>query len=106
MVASQYCYWTVDTPILAGADTHDEPPSKPASPCTPRPRARIPRCGARSIGVLLTWMAGDTGLAGGSGFGEFLTGNFPATYSGGELTAYGVVNLVTTSTVSSSRIRT
>lgn len=50
----------------------------------------------QSLGVLLTWMAGDTGLAGGTGFGEPPTGEFPVAYSGGELTAYGVVNLVIT----------
>lgn len=50
----------------------------------------------QSIGVLLTWMAGETGLAGGSGFGDPPTGPFPVTYSGSELTAYGVVNLVIT----------
>jgi hypothetical protein len=48
----------------------------------------------QTLGVLLTWMSGATGMGGASGLGDSPSGPFPIDYSDGELTAYGVVNLV------------
>ncbi len=50
----------------------------------------------QSLGVLLTWMSGGSGLGGASGFGDSPTGAFPVSYDNGELVAYGVVNAIIT----------
>jgi hypothetical protein len=50
----------------------------------------------QSLGVLLTWMSGGTGLGGASGFGDSPSGQFPIGYDNGELIAYGVVNAIIT----------
>ena len=49
----------------------------------------------QTLGVLLTWMSGATGLGGASAFGP-APDSIPITYSGSELAAYGIVNLVIT----------
>lgn len=48
----------------------------------------------QTLGVLLTWMSGTSGMGGASGFGDSPSGTFPIDYSTSELTAYGIVNLV------------
>lgn len=50
----------------------------------------------QSVWVLLTWMSGDNGLGGASGFGPTPRGPLPVDHSTGELLAYGLVNLVIT----------
>ena len=49
----------------------------------------------QTLAVLLTWMSGATGLGGASAFGP-APDPIPITYSGSELAAYGIVNLVIT----------
>jgi hypothetical protein len=48
----------------------------------------------QTVGVLLTWLSGGTGLGGASGFGRSPAGELPTSYSSSEFTAYGIVNLV------------
>jgi hypothetical protein len=50
----------------------------------------------QSLSLLLTWMAGGSGLGGGSGFGDTPSGQFPIDYSSSEVIAYGVVNAIIT----------
>lgn len=47
----------------------------------------------QTLGMLLTWMAGEGGISGEKAFGPFPTG-FPIEYEKSEFVAYGVVNLV------------
>jgi hypothetical protein len=51
----------------------------------------------QTLTVLLTWMSGNQGIGGGSGFGDAPAGTFPISYAHGEVVAYGVVNLLITS---------
>jgi hypothetical protein len=51
----------------------------------------------QTLNVLLTWMSGGKGIGGGSGFGDSPAGAFPIDYATGEVSAYGVVNLLITS---------
>jgi hypothetical protein len=50
----------------------------------------------QTLNVLLTWMSGDKGLGGSSGFGDYPRGSFPIHYAQGEVMAYGLVNLLIT----------
>jgi len=50
----------------------------------------------QTLGVLLTWMSGGSGMGGASGLGDSPSGTFPIDFSTSELTAYGIVNLVIT----------
>ena len=47
----------------------------------------------QTLGVLLTWMAGRTGLGGASGFGPSPDA-WPVPYAESEIIAYGIVNLI------------
>lgn len=47
----------------------------------------------QTLGVLLTWLSGSKGIGGGSAFGP-APDSIPLKYSGSELAAYGIVNLV------------